>query len=358
MKRPLIPLAVTILAASASYAQDSTTSPAATNPTPEAPASTAEVASEAPPEKALAPALSDTAEATSEKQPNDMTLDAQLANYLEERAKRLRDESADAPVQDNADAAAKSQKISRARSYEIVLQVIKTDGDVPVEDRLEALETIENELVAAKRADDGDPSKEVIPWLERAQSRLKGPRFAPTDETREKKDIELRSGTLSYGLTLSLLRFRSSRAQDEPGRFRNYEPEFEFIPGEVGFQFVFKPSSRPWRLRTLDRKPFQLLSAGGLLLAGVDSQQPNRGNLSLAATLSAFDDTIGLGIGVDLYRGIPVQGADGVAGSETAYTGLLAWTAVREGELTPENFFFVVTLGLQPIVERFTKEIQ
>ena len=65
--------------------------------------------------------------------------------------------------------------------------------------------------------------------------------------------------------------------------------------------------------------------------------------------LGLFEDTLGLGFGFDLYRGIPVQGPDGESGGSTVPTGLLAWAFAREGEITPENAFVVLTINLASI---------
>lgn len=171
-------------------------------------------------------------------------------------------------------------------------------------------------------------------------------------------EVELPKGDrLHYGPTVSLLRVSSLRNPGEPGRYRNYEGRYEFVPAEFGFQFLFAPHNAPWRYKLSDGKNFQLLSAGGMLLAGIDKDNVQRGNLSLAATLSFFQEIIGLGVGVDLYRGVPVQGADGQSGSDTAFTGLLAWSLMRRGEVTPENVFFVVTLGLEPLVRSVAGEL-
>lgn len=176
---------------------------------------------------------------------------------------------------------------------------------------------------------------------------------AQTRTTRSQPEFK-RGDRLQYGPTVSLLRFNTSRAPDEPGSERNYEPRLELVPAEFGFQFVYEPWASPWRLVRADGKSFQLISAGGILLAQVDKNRAERGSLGLAATMSFFDQVLGLGLGVDLYRGIPTLGANGRSGGETAYTGLLAWSFARDGELTAENVFFVVTLGLQPIISGLT----
>jgi hypothetical protein len=171
-------------------------------------------------------------------------------------------------------------------------------------------------------------------------------------------DVTFTDGSnLRYGPTVSLLRFQTSRRKDEPGRLRDYTPALDLLPAQVGFQFIYRPSATPWQLRLPKHKTYQLLSAGGILLAHVDTNRAALGSLSLAATLGLFDDSIGLGVGFDLYRGIPVRGADGQAGSATAYTGLLAAALAREGELTPENAFVVVTLNLAWLTKTVAGEL-
>lgn len=171
-------------------------------------------------------------------------------------------------------------------------------------------------------------------------------------------DITFQNGSnLRYGPTVSLLRYQTSRRSDEPGRLRDYTPALALLPAQFGFQFVYRPAETPWRLPLPSHKWYQLLSAGGMLLAHVDTGDASRGSLSLAATLGLFEDSIGLGVGFDLYRGIPVRGADGKAGSSTVYTGLLAPAFAREGELTPENAFVVITLNLAWLTKTVAGEL-
>jgi hypothetical protein len=163
---------------------------------------------------------------------------------------------------------------------------------------------------------------------------------------------------LKYGLSVTLLEFRAARPSNETGRLRDYAPGLEAIPPEVGFHFLYQPSTRPWRLRRKDGSDFQLISWGGMVLVRVDNVSLHQGALSLGTMLTFFENTLGLGIGFDLYRGIPVQGANGVAGSGTAYTGLLSWAFTPQGEITPENVFVVLTFGLGPIVNALTGELK
>jgi hypothetical protein len=175
---------------------------------------------------------------------------------------------------------------------------------------------------------------------------------APTTAT-------LQSGsTLTYGVTLSLLQFSTVRSPNESGRFRNYAPDLEVLPTEIGFQFVYNPAFNPWRLTKQDGKPFQLISVGGALLARIKSQSLEQGNISLAAQLGFFDNAISIGVGIDLYRGIPILSGSGVPGGATAYTGLLAAAFAKEGEVTPENVFVVLSFSLTKIVGAISGEVR
>lgn len=173
---------------------------------------------------------------------------------------------------------------------------------------------------------------------------------APTAE------VTLANGArLSWGLAGSLLRFQTQRSESLPGRVRNFRPRLEFVPGEVGFQFLSEPATTPWRLQLENGQTLQLMSWGGLLLASLGEDKAlERGSLSLAATLAFFKNVIGFGAGFDLYRGIPVLGANGTPGGDTAFTGVLAWALAQEGEVTAENAFFVVTVNLSSLAELLT----
>lgn len=165
-------------------------------------------------------------------------------------------------------------------------------------------------------------------------------------------------GTLSYGVTLSLLQYSTSRSPSEPGRLRDYTPKLEVLPTEIGFQFVYNPQYAPWRLVKQDGSTFQLMSFGGALLVRVKDEGLSQGNISLAAELGFFENAISIGVGVDLYRGIPVLGANGVPGAGTAYTGLLAAAFAREGEVTPENVFVLVSFSLTGIINTLSGKVQ
>jgi hypothetical protein len=162
----------------------------------------------------------------------------------------------------------------------------------------------------------------------------------------------LATGTeISYGLTASLVRFNVQRPAAESGRNRSYAPNLEFFdpqkPPEFGFQFVLRPSGRPWRqARKDDTRGVQILSVGGILLVQFRDREKAQGSMSIAATLGFFDDRVSLGVGFDLYRGIPIGGPNGASGAFTAHTGLLSWAFARDGEMTPENVFVVLSFSL------------
>jgi hypothetical protein len=159
-------------------------------------------------------------------------------------------------------------------------------------------------------------------------------------------------GKLSYGVSLSLLRLSFSRQENEVARIRNYTPRLERIAPEVGFQFAYAPPTSPFRLKTKTSKGdgfFQLMSLGGAFLVRLSDQDISRGGVSLAAIVGFFDNAVSLGIGFDIYRGVPVANVNGTAGGATAYTGLASWAFAREGELTPENVFLVFSINLAKI---------
>lgn len=319
-----------------------------------------------------------TSTAAPEVDPKQATIDFQrerilrLTNEIREKTtalvgKREQATSAnlEAIVQEERDlAVAKGQRAAVEASL-AALQGAQLDATVAEN----ALEHERDELARARRALELAKEKATsenlalriefletsIETLERAARAANSSK--PTDKRLEELEFE-RGGRLKFGPTISLLRFSVARDPDEPARYRNYEPRLHFVPSEVGFQFVFQPHNGPWRIKRKKGEPFQLMSAGGMLLASVDKNDVRRGSISLAATLSFFQELVGLGVGVDLYRGIEVADVDGTPGGDTAYTGLLAWSLSPRGEVTPENVFFVVTLGLVPLVNSITGELK
>lgn len=268
---------------------------------------------------------------------------ATLAAY--DQAKQFR-ESADKAVQSSAAATALSELQQRrmeqalaeadAAKREALAQSIDAARGEIARAKAEAFD----HWFAARRV--GAPSLE--PQADRA---LSGSASAPGSGR-----VLSNGARLSWGVTGSLLRFRTERNPNLPGGDRNFRPRFEFVPAEAGFQFLSEPDGLPWRLQLKDGGSVQIVSWGGMLLAGLgEDSDVERGNLSLAATLAFFDNTIGLGAGFDLYRGIPVLGADGTSGGDTAFTGALAWALSPEGEVTAENAFLVVTINLSTLID-------
>ena len=182
---------------------------------------------------------------------------------------------------------------------------------------------------------------------------------APVDTTppktltpKEQQDVEFATGgRLTYGLSVSAFEFNAKRPDDQPARFRHYQANLELVPPQLGFQFTYEPPGSGWRVKKKDGTDFQLVSVGGMVLVQVDNRTLAQGSIAVGGTLGFFDNVLGLGVAVDLYRGIPTQGADGKAGSATADTGFLAWAFIPHGELTPEDVSVVLTFGLQPIVD-------
>jgi len=156
-------------------------------------------------------------------------------------------------------------------------------------------------------------------------------------------------GTFRYGPALTLLRLSFSRQDNEPARVRNYAPKLEKIAPEIGFQFWYSPTGAPWQWRTKEGRHdahFQFMSFGGAMLVRLSDQEVSRGGVSLAAIVGFFEDAVSLGIGFDIYRGIPVADVNGARGAATAYTGVGSWAFAREGELTPENVFLLFSVNL------------
>lgn len=155
-------------------------------------------------------------------------------------------------------------------------------------------------------------------------------------------------GRIRWGFDLAVVRVRSARRADEPSRLRHYEMEVDAVPGAFGFSVFWDPPGQPWRFKKTD---FQLVSVGALLLFE-KGKVAKQSSLSLGVGVGFLERFIILGFLVDLYRGIPVQGADGAAGSSTAETGLFAWAWGRQGEVTPENVSFVINLGLSQLFSK------
>lgn len=223
----------------------------------------------------------------------------------------------------------------------------------------------QRELADADAGDAGQhmavASAQVAAAASAAQAFSNGKQSQNTEQSQagraSSEKVELMNGTLEYGLTLALLQYSTSRQSSERAAARNYESGFKFVPTTVGFQFTYRGVGVPWNLQKSDETFFPLMSVGGMLLVTVDADAPSRGALSLGPTLSFFDNLIGVGIGFDLYRGIPVLGPGG-AGTSTANTGVLAWAFSPHGEVTAENVFVAFTLGLDPIAKALSGKLK
>ncbi|MCA9640451.1 MAG: hypothetical protein H6718_16360 [Polyangiaceae bacterium] len=158
---------------------------------------------------------------------------------------------------------------------------------------------------------------------------------------------ELKTGTLAYGPTATLLRFNATRRSSEAGRNRRYEPDLQLVNGELGFQFVWEPNS--WGKKTKSGGHLQLAGVGGAFLFNVVKDRQR--SLSLATQLTFFNNSLGLGLGFDLYRQIPISTSSTDPAEGIAHTGLLAWSFSGEGELTAENVFFVASINLASLVK-------
>jgi hypothetical protein len=251
-------------------------------------------------------------------------------------------------------AAEQSKRLDAAKSELKRLRSLSIESN-NVDERRDAA----SKIVAAEQAvNDEEAKKRALDKEVAAERNTSAPLVGgntPADQT----DLEFKYGTrLHYGPTISVLKFNVSRPSNEPGRLRNYSPELAIVPLELGFQFIVEPANRPWRFIRKDGKDFQLMSPGGMLLVRISDKDLAQGEISLAATLSFFNNTIGLGLGFDLYRGIPVLGPDGRPGGSTVYTGILPWAFAKEGEVTPENLFVVLTLGLAPVVRAVTGDVK
>ncbi|HMI86910.1 MAG TPA: hypothetical protein VK550_22605 [Polyangiaceae bacterium] len=254
------------------------------------------------------------------------------------------------------DKISEEQKEREAASSSEMLDVVERETKAAALTANKLAEAAANQRVEAMR------SATLSSEKERAKIAAPPPTTLPSGRvTSEKQASEIefaRGETLRYGLSLSLLRFTTSRRPDEPARLRNYTPALELLPAEFGFQFSYRPAASPWRLKKKGDDRFQLLSAGGILLARVDNINFARGGIAIAAVLGLFEETIGVGVGVDLYRGIAVQGADGTAGGGTAYTGILGWAFARQGEVTAENVFVVITLNLSQLAGNLQGQVK
>ncbi len=198
------------------------------------------------------------------------------------------------------------------------------------------------------------PSRSLFSAIVCASVALVGaPAIAQTTPPSDPKltSVTTRGGRWDWGASVSLLRIGALRDPTLPGRTHQYQTDIRPLDTQVTFQAFFHPAGTPWR-RTDERtlRDFQLLSLSAFLTLGIDPQHSAQSEIALGVGLGLFENFLVLGLGFDLYRGVPVRGGDGVPGSHTASTGLLAPLTSTEGEVTPENFFFVIHLNLVSLV--------
>ncbi len=163
--------------------------------------------------------------------------------------------------------------------------------------------------------------------------------------------VDLANGdNIRWGIVLSAVRFRVSRRDDQIARVRDYQPDIDIFSGQFGFQVVWNPSDAPFTLAIANGR-FQLFSVGFQLLGALSTERVEQSELAVTFSIGMLNNVLGIGIGLDLYRGVPALGRNGVVGAETAYTGLLSWAWATEGELTPENLLATIYLNVTGLVE-------
>jgi hypothetical protein len=219
-------------------------------------------------------------------------------------------------------------------------------ADLPIETVYECLD----ELGAAS----GAAEKELVAKLRKRSLAIEQPDVPVGSEAakqvRQQGEVELQDGSaVRYGVTTTLLKLQASRKASSPARLREYEFGMAKLPLDLGFQFGFRPNMFPYRIKTTDKDGFQLISVGGMLTVKMSDQSPSQAEITIGLIVSFFDESVSVGLGFDLYRGVPVQGPDGSSGSGTASTGLLAWAWSRHGEITPENVSLLLTVNLSKL---------
>jgi len=178
------------------------------------------------------------------------------------------------------------------------------------------------------------------------------------DKDQETGQIALENGDqIRWGIVLSAVRFRVSRRADQPGRVRDFQPDVSVFSGQFGFQVVWDPESVPFRVGLEGGGDFQLFSVGFQILGAIEDDNFEQSELSVSLSIGMLNNVLGVGVGIDLYRGVAIQGRDG-EGTSTAYTGLLSWALATEGELTIENLMATLYLNVSGIAELITGAAQ
>ncbi len=162
--------------------------------------------------------------------------------------------------------------------------------------------------------------------------------------------LHLNRGDWSWGLGVPLLRLGVLRRPDEPGYMRNFEPQLQALTPQITFQVTYRPNGPPWRREDRETgSPTQVIAMSGLIIGGLDSVHSLRSEIAIGFSVDFLDGVLSLGVGVDLYRGVPVRDGAGAAGEDTVPTGLFSWAMTRNGEFTAENVFLILNLGLTAI---------
>ena len=145
----------------------------------------------------------------------------------------------------------------------------------------------------------------------RRHARMIPPTSVQPGDLRERRDPLLRSHPRDPRNT------RPCAPPAEPARLRNYGSTVEVSAGDWIPVHLQSADVAAGHHKQTER-PFQLMSIGGWLLTRIRNQGLAQGNISLAVELGFFEIRSLVGVGVDLYRGIPVLSSDGVVGGATA----------------------------------------
>lgn len=173
---------------------------------------------------------------------------------------------------------------------------------------------------------------------------------AAAQQSPKPSSVTTRDGRFDWGAGVSLFRIGALRDPTLPGRTRRYETEIRPLDTQLTFQVFYHPASRPWRYTDEGtHRQFQMMSLSAFLLLGINAQQTAQSEIAVGVGMGFLENYLVLGVGFDLYRGVPVRGGDGVPGSHTVSTGLLGPVTSSEGQLTLENIFFVIHLNLVPL---------
>lgn len=179
----------------------------------------------------------------------------------------------------------------------------------------------------------------------RAQTAASNVQGTPRAAGSRAGSVTTRAGVWDWGLGVNLLRVGVLRRPEEAGYRRNYEPELRWLSPQLTFQVTFQPDTAPWRLAS----GFQSVSLSGIIIAGIDTERAAKSELALGLTVDFLSGIVGVGVALDLYRGVPVRDAAGLPGGDVAPTGLFSAAFLRDGEVSAENVFFLLNLNFVAI---------